>query len=564
MATRSRTASKVPSRTASVSKELSAVLGDSSVAGVALANASTRTVASDAVSVAALLDAYLDENGHLVPAPVIDETMFADLPVDERRRRVNRARVLDTLRAGAWAQTTLAAYGAHVRAWRDWCDREGVAALPLDPYLVAQHLTEYALTFDDAGELVTDSYGAPIPRVSVSSVSGRLAALNKLAEFVGLAKPGDFPGVAETMRGIRRLLLVAKKHQKAALDSDGIRRCLAAAGGAEFNAVRLRSLILLRARTSISLVAASRLRWVDVAFTDEGVEVSVAEHVQLVRHHRKEELCLACTLLDFYDLSDTAANVFVKRGGDALSRQGLYLAVGGATEAVGGWKELPNCDDRALGRLLRSQAGTAPLVTARDRALLFVGFYTALRRSNLAALRWDDLTDQGDDGIAVRVRRSKTDQEGVGRTLWIPQAEPENSACPATAVRAYRVRLEQLLGRPVADDEPVFSVVLKSGMPSCRDERLVGLGGEALNVVVQELTTRAGIATRRPTGRHPFGAHSLRAGFVTEGLRDDKLSVAEVAEVTGHKSIDVLVSYRREVNSSKRNASRKLLGMLSG
>jgi hypothetical protein len=51
---------------------------------------------------------------------------------------------------------------------------------------------------------------------------------------------------------------------------------------------------------------------------------------------------------------------------------------------------------------------------------------------------------------------------------------------------------------------------------------------------------------------------------VTEGLRDDKLSVTEVAEVTGHKSIDVLVSYRREVNSSKRNASRKLLGMLSG
>ena len=312
MARRSRIASKGPSRTTSVSKELSAVLGDSSGAAVALADASTRTVASDAVSVAALLDAYLDENGHLVPAPAIAETMFADLPVDERRRRVNRARVLDTLRAGAWSSGTLAAYGSHVRAWRDWCDREGVAALPLDPYLVAQHLTEYALTFDAAGELVTDSNGAPIPRVSVSSVSGRLAALNKLAEFVGLAKPGDFPGVTETMRGIRRLLLVAKKYQKAALDSDGIRRCLAAAGGAEFNAVRLRSLILLRARTSISLVAASRLRWVDVAFTDEGVEISVGDHTQLVRHNRKEELCLSCTLLGFYDMSDTAANVFVK------------------------------------------------------------------------------------------------------------------------------------------------------------------------------------------------------------------------------------------------------------
>ena len=109
MARRSRIASKGPSRTTSVSKELSAVLGDSSGAAVALADASTRTVASDAVSVAALLDAYLDENGHLVPAPAIAETMFADLPVDERRRRVNRARVLDTLRAGAWSAGTLAA-----------------------------------------------------------------------------------------------------------------------------------------------------------------------------------------------------------------------------------------------------------------------------------------------------------------------------------------------------------------------------------------------------------------------------------------------------------------------
>jgi len=35
-----------------------------------------------------------------------------------------------------------------------------------------------------------------------------------------------------------------------------------------------------------------------------------------------------------------------------------------------------------------------------------------------------------------------------------------------------------------------------------------------------------------------------------------------VQEVTGHVSVDILMHYRREVNSKKQNASRKLLGSL--
>jgi site-specific recombinase XerD len=59
------------------------------------------------------------------------------------------------------------------------------------------------------------------------------------------------------------------------------------------------------------------------------------------------------------------------------------------------------------------------LAGCRDRALLLLGFAGALRRSELVGLDVADITE-GTDGLTVRLRRSKTDQEGAGRTLGIP------------------------------------------------------------------------------------------------------------------------------------------------
>ncbi len=88
------------------------------------------------------------------------------------------------------------------------------------------------------------------------------------------------------------------------------------------------------------------------------------------------------------------------------------------------------------------------------------------------------------------------------------------------------------------------------------------LTGDGVNEVVQRLATAAGLATTTVNGRHPYGAHSLRAGFITEALRDNKLSIEDVQDVTDHKSIQILLGYRREVNAAQRNGSRKLLHAL--
>ncbi|MBK6686012.1 MAG: integrase [Deltaproteobacteria bacterium] len=75
------------------------------------------------------------------------------------------------------------------------------------------------------------------------------------------------------------------------------------------------------------------------------------------------------------------------------------------------------------------------LAGARDRALLLFGFASALRRSELVALEVADLRRTA-EGYQVRIRRSKTDQEGRGRAIGVPVAQ-NPALCPVDAVEAW-------------------------------------------------------------------------------------------------------------------------------
>ena len=74
---------------------------------------------------------------------------------------------------------------------------------------------------------------------------------------------------------------------------------------------------------------------------------------------------------------------------------------------------------RAAGALSR------PLAGHRDRALLALGFAGAFRRSELVALRVEDLVETP-DGLPVTIRPSKADQEGQGAEVAILRG-----CCPA-------------------------------------------------------------------------------------------------------------------------------------
>jgi site-specific recombinase XerD len=60
------------------------------------------------------------------------------------------------------------------------------------------------------------------------------------------------------------------------------------------------------------------------------------------------------------------------------------------------------------------------MLGVRDCALLALGFAGAFRRSELVALRVEDLTECP-DGFRVLIRRSKTDQTGEGQEIVVPR-----------------------------------------------------------------------------------------------------------------------------------------------
>ena len=74
--------------------------------------------------------------------------------------------------------------------------------------------------------------------------------------------------------------------------------------------------------------------------------------------------------------------------------------------------------DIVLG--MAQTGGDDSLRQLRDRAILLIGFAGAMRRSELVALNVADLEWTG-DGVLIHIRRSKTDQEGVGQSVAVPR-----------------------------------------------------------------------------------------------------------------------------------------------
>ena len=80
-------------------------------------------------------------------------------------------------------------------------------------------------------------------------------------------------------------------------------------------------------------------------------------------------------------------------------------------------------------------ATDAGIIGIRDQALILLGFAGAFRRSELVGLDVEDCAF-GKDGLTVTLRRSKVDQEGVGRKIGIPYgSNPET--CPVRTMQAW-------------------------------------------------------------------------------------------------------------------------------
>jgi integrase len=189
-------------------------------------------------------------------------------------------------------------------------------------------------------------------------------------------------------------------------------------------------------------------------------------------------------------------------------------------------------DDRELAALLATLAGG--LVGARDRALLTLGWWGALRRSALVALDVEDVA-RTREGLVLTLRRSKTDQEGQGALTGIAFA----GRAAVCAVRAF--------------DEWVAIAAITSGALFRRVDRNGHLlPGRLCDRTVARLVQRA--AERAGLDPENFAGHSLRAGFATTAAKHGK-SLDAIMRQTHHKSERVARGYIRHAEVFDDNAT---------
>ena len=177
------------------------------------------------------------------------------------------------------------------------------------------------------------------------------------------------------------------------------------------------------------------------------------------------------------------------------------------------------------------------LLGTRDRALLLVGFAGGFRRSELVSLDVKDL-DFTDDGLAVTLRRSKTDQEAAGRKVGIPYgSSPET--CPVRSLKAW-------LEVSAIDSGPVFRPINRHGQI-----RPTRLSDKAVALVVKRAAEAAG------RDASEFAGHSLRSGLATAAAIGGA-SERSIMKQTGHRSTVMVRRYIREGSLFRDNAAAKL------
>lgn len=177
----------------------------------------------------------------------------------------------------------------------------------------------------------------------------------------------------------------------------------------------------------------------------------------------------------------------------------------------------------------------------RDRAVLLLGFACAMRRSEIAALDVGDLAFEA-RGLAVLIQKSKNDQSARGRYVAVLQGS-NPATCPVRAVKAWLARF-QIATKPV-DGTALFR----------RFERRV-LTNDRMPPWTVALIVKDAVAAIGKDPK-PYGGHSLRAGFVTEGRRRGLSDEALMAQ-TGHKKIDIFRGYDRPEDAFANSVSGKL------
>ncbi len=238
-------------------------------------------------------------------------------------------------------------------------------------------------------------------------------------------------------------------------------------------------------------------------------------------------------------LGETHAQASVRRRVAAISR--LHRMFGeadpGQTEAVrmavrkllrarGGRQQQAAGLRSGLRDALIDACGT-DLAGVRNRALIAVGYDTLCRRSELIALRADDITTAADGSATILVRRSKADQLGQGRLAYLS---------PRTVAL-----LDDWLNAADIIGGPIFRGVRGKTLfekPLC---------DYSVTRILKDLARKAGVG---PDLVARLSGHSFRIGAALD-MTEHGIDLVPIMHAGGWKSPEMVVRYTQQINTMR-------------
>ncbi|HEV3170829.1 MAG TPA: tyrosine-type recombinase/integrase [Actinocrinis sp.] len=190
---------------------------------------------------------------------------------------------------------------------------------------------------------------------------------------------------------------------------------------------------------------------------------------------------------------------------------------------------------------LRAMIDATPhtLIGTRDAALLVLGFTLMGRRSELAALRIEDVSET-DDGLMILIRSSKTDQDAIGAEIAIPRGV-HSATDPVRVVRRY---LDALADHGITSGPLLRSVDRHGNLGA-------SISPDGIGRAVRAAAERACLP-----GAELYSAHGLRAGGATSAYKAGAPVSAIAAQGRWSERSTAVLGYIRAVDKWTDNPMR--------
>ena len=161
----------------------------------------------------------------------------------------------------------------------------------------------------------------------------------------------------------------------------------------------------------------------------------------------------------------------------------------------------------------------------QNKALILIGFAGGFRRSELVSIEYEDI-DFVNEGVKIQIKRSKTDQTGIGMTKAIPYFENE-IYCPVISLKNY------------------------INYAKINDGRIFRISDKTVALTIKKYALLAGLDNTK------YAGHSLRSGFATS-TAEIGADERSIMAMTGHKTTQMVRRYIQEANLFKNNALNKI------